>query len=241
MQYLHLYSLSLANEVLSGLIQPRPGGAGSWYFYFLTFKFFVMKKNIITFRKERDLATICQRVIEKMENNPVFPNLPAALANLKKLLPELQAALVKAKSRDKEWVSIKNDKKAEALALLEELGQYVIATCKGDRSLILSSGFDVTDEQSSRIATAIETLEVKLGAPGEATVRVKRATGTIAYVYQYATELPGADTVWVREESTLRDHTFRGLASDKRYWFRVMAIGRRGQKAWSPVVSRSIQ
>ena len=200
-----------------------------------------MKKNIITFKKERDLATICQRVIEKMENNPVFPNLPAALANLKKVLPELQAALVKAKSRDKEWVSIKNDKKALVLSLLEETAQYVIATCKGDRTLILSSGFDVTDEQSGRTATTIETPEVELGAPGEATLRVKKATGTVVYVHQYASESPGPNTVWVSEESTIRDHTFKGLSSDKRYWFRVIAIGRKGQKAYSPVVSRSIQ
>jgi hypothetical protein len=202
---------------------------------------FIMKKQIIIFKNQRDLITIIKRVIEKMKSNTAFPNPPAALADLEKMLPELEAALVKAKSRDKEWVSIKNDKKALALALLEELAQYVIATSKGDRTLILSSGFDVTDEQNVRPVTAIETLEVQLGAPGEATVRVKKATGAIAYVYQYATEPPGQNTVWVREESTIRDHTFKDLASDKRYWFRVVAIGRRGQKAYSPVVSRSIQ
>ena len=200
-----------------------------------------MKKNIVTIKNERDLATLCQRVIEKMENNPVFPNLPPALADLKKVLPEYQASLVKAKSRDKEMVAIKNDKKAIVLALLEELADYVNVTCKGDRTLILSSGFDVTDEQSSRPATAIETLEVELGEPGEATLRVKKATGVVAYVHQYTTEPPGLNTVWVREESSIGEHTFKGLASDKRYWFRVLAIGRKGQKAYSPVISRSIQ
>jgi hypothetical protein len=200
-----------------------------------------MKKQIIIFRNQRDLVIIIKRVIEKMKNNPVFPNPPAALAELEKVLPELQAALVNAQSRDKEWVSIKNDKKALALALLEELAQFVIAACKGDRTLILSSGFDVTDEQNTRIVTVIETLAVELGAPGEATVRIKKARGAMAYVYEYAIEPPGPNTVWVREESTIRDHTFKGLSSDKRYWFRVLAIGRRGQKAYSPVVSRSIQ
>jgi hypothetical protein len=200
-----------------------------------------MKKQIIIFRNQRDLIIICQRVIEKMETNPVFPNAPAALANLKKTLPEFQVSLVNAISRDKEMVAIKNNKKALILALLEELAQFVIATCKGDRALILSSGFDVTDEQNIRIETTIETLEVELGAPGEAIVRVKKATGALAYIYEYATEPPGANTVWVREESTIRDYTFKGLQSDKRYWFRVLAIGRRSQKAYSPVVSRSIQ
>jgi hypothetical protein len=200
-----------------------------------------MKKQIIIFKNKGELVTICQRVIEKMKSNSVFPNPPAALAELEKVLPEFEAALVNAKSRDKEWVAIKNNKKALILALLDELAEYVIATCKDDLALILSSGFDVTDEQSSRPATAIETLEVELGAPGEATVRVKKATGAVAYVHQYATEQPGPNTVWVNEETTNRDHTFKGLASDKRHWFRVVAIGRKGQKAYSPVVSRSIQ
>jgi hypothetical protein len=200
-----------------------------------------MKKSIITFKNEHDLVTFIKRVVEKLKSNPVFPNIPSALAELEKMLPELEEALVKAKSRDKEWVSLKNDKKAIAIALLEELAQFVIATSKGDRTLILSSGFDVTDEQNTRPVTAIETLEVELGAPGEAIVRVKKATGAVAYVHQYATEPPGPNTVWVNEESTTGIHTFKGLTSDKRYWFRTLAIGRKGQKAYSPVVSRSIQ
>jgi hypothetical protein len=200
-----------------------------------------MKKQIITFKNQRDLVTIIKRVIEKMKSNLAFPDPPVALAELEKLLPELEAALVKAKSRDKEWVAIKNNKKAFALALLEELAQFVIASFKGDRALILSSGFDVIEELSSTPAPSIESLQVELGAPGEATIRVKNITGTIAYVHQYAAEPPGANTIWVSEESSTRDHTFKGLTSDKRYWFRVVAIGRKRQKAYSPVVSRSIQ
>ena len=200
-----------------------------------------MKKRVITYKNLRDLVTISKRVIEKMENNPVFSNLPAALAELKKVLPEYEVALVKAKSRDKEMVSVKNDKKAIMLALLEQLAQYVIAICKDDRTLILSSGFDVTDELSSTPKPSIETVQVELGVSGEATIRVKNAIGTIAYVHQYATEPPGPNTVWVSEESSIREHTFKGLTSDKRHWFRTVAIGRRGQKAYSPVVSRSIQ
>src|SRR5581483_3188169 len=131
-------------------------------------------------------------------------------------------------------------KKAIVFGLLEELADYVNVTCKGDRASILSSGFDVIDGQSSA-ALDITTLEVVLGAPGVAMLQVKNAAGVVAYMHQYATELPGPNTVWNSEGSTSRSHTFTGLTSDKRYWFRVIAIGRRGQKAYSPVVSKSIQ
>jgi hypothetical protein len=200
-----------------------------------------MKKQIIIFRNQRDLVIICQRVKEKMKSNPVFPNPPAALAELEKALPEFEVALMNAKSRDKEWVAIKNNKKVRILALLEEVAGYVLATCKGDRALILSSGFDVADEQTGSAKPSVEALEVELGAPGEAIMRAKNPKGAVAYVHQYATEPPGPNTVWHSEGSTTGNYTFTGLDSDKRYWFRIAAIGRKGQKAYSPVVSRSIQ
>jgi hypothetical protein len=200
-----------------------------------------MKKGIITFNNEYELASLIENVPVKMKTNPTFTNPPPALAELEKEAPEFRELLRKARNRDKEWVAFKNTKKVKVLALLEVVAEYVIATCKGDRGLILSSGFDATDEQSSRPVTAIEVLDVVLGAPGEATLRVKTATGTISYIHQYATEPPSPNTVWHSEGSTTGNYTFTGLTSDKRYWFRVVAVGRRGKKAYSPVVSRSIQ
>lgn len=200
-----------------------------------------MKRTILTFTKERDMVSTIKRVLERLKNNPSFPNPPSALVELEKLLPELEAAIVRAITRDLEWVAVKNNKKAIAMELLEELVEYVIAISNGDRAMILSSGFYVTDEQTAKTETAIETLEVELGSSGEATVRVKKATGAVAFVHEYATEAPGPNALWTRAETTSREYTFTGLQSDKRHWFRVIAIGRKGRKAYSPVVSRSIQ
>ena len=192
-------------------------------------------------KRQSDLTTTGQRVEEKMENNPVFPNPPAALAELKKVLPELRTALVNAEGRDKQMVSIKNDKKANALALLQELSEYVTVICKGDRTLMLSSGFDVTSESRSNITPSIEKLEVETGEAGVATIRTRKVTGVKAYIHQYTTESPGLNTVWVQEGSSQGSHTFQGLSSDKRHWFRVVAIGYDKQKAYSPIVSKVIQ
>jgi hypothetical protein len=163
------------------------------------------------------------------------------LNELEKVAPELETALVKAKSRDKEWVAIKNNKKANALALLAQLAQYIIEISKGDRTLILSSGFEVVEEQTGKIKPSIESLEVELGAAGEATLHAEVKKGAVAYIHQYTTEAPDLNTVWHSAGHTTGNYTFTGLSSDKRYWFRVIAIGRKGQQAYSPVVSRSIQ
>lgn len=200
-----------------------------------------MKKRIIVFKNEHELVTIIKRVLEKLIGNAAYANPPAALAELEKLLPELMAALVKAKSRDKEWIAIKNNKKAIALSLLDELAAYVLAISNGDPVLILSSGFEVTGDASGSERTSVEILEVILAVPGEATLRVKNQKGTVSYIHQYTTEAPGANTMWHSVGSTTGSYTFTGLVTDKRYWFRVVAVGRKGQQAFSPVVSRSIQ
>jgi len=192
-------------------------------------------------KSENAISIIIQRVLDNLENNPAFPTLPEAYGILKKMYPEWQVALANAQGRDKHMVSIKNDLKASLQGSLGELGDYVTITAKGDRTLILSSGFDVTERRNSKQLPSIEKLEVVLGLPGEVTTIVKNVTGIKAYIHQYTTEQPGINTVWVQEGSSSGNHTFTGLASEKRYWFRVIAIGFNKQKALSPVISRVIQ
>lgn len=194
-------------------------------------------------KREEDLELTSGRVIEEMDNNPDFKDPPPELAELKKERPEFSASRLNAEGGDKKKVSIKNDKKAIILALLQVLADYVTAISKGDRTLILSSGFDVSNEtrSSSKLPPSIEKLEVDLGPSGEATTRIKNVSGVKAYIHQYTTEPPGLNTVWKGEGSSQGEHTFEGLTSEKRHWFRVVAIGFNRQRAFSPVVSMVIQ
>jgi hypothetical protein len=127
------------------------------------------------------------------------------------------------------------------LALLQELADYVTATSKGDRTLLLSSGFDVNVARNSQQEPSIRELKVEATEPGIATLRIRKVTAVKAYIHQYTTEPPGLNTVWVQEGSSDGIHTFTGLTSEKRHWFRVIAIGYNRQRATSPVVSMVIQ
>jgi hypothetical protein len=193
-------------------------------------------------KRESELLTTGDRIIEKMENNPDFSDAPPALAELKKVLPEFRTARANAKGRDKQMVSIKNDKKAVVLDLLQQLVDYVTVKCKGDRTMILSSGFDASSENGgNNQSPSIGLLEVELGQSGEVTTRAKNVMSAKAYVHQYTKEPPGVNTEWIGEGSSSVSHSFQGLTSDKRYWFRVVAIGFNKQRAYSPVVSKVIQ
>jgi hypothetical protein len=193
-------------------------------------------------RRQSDIALTANRVIEKMPNNPDFPNPPIVLAKLTKLLPEFQTALAHAAGRDKHLVAIKNEKKLIVLDLLEELARYVTEKSKGDRSIILSSGFDAYSLRSKTGSSpTIKDLEVELGASGEATTRASNVSGVRSYVHQYTTEFPGPNTEWISAVSSKNNHKFEGLISEKRHWFRVIAIGSRKRIGYSPVVSKVIQ
>ncbi|WP_207514661.1 fibronectin type III domain-containing protein [Longitalea luteola] len=194
-------------------------------------------------RRESEFTTISERIEEKMDNNPGFPDPPPALAELKKTRPAFQTARKEAKSGDREKVAIKNKLKAIMLNSLIELADYVTVTSKGDRTLILSSGFDATSESSNGydLPPSIEILDVVLGGPGTATTRIKNVTGAKGYIHQYTKEPPGINTEWIGMGSSEGIYTFEGLSSEKRYWFRVVAIGYNRQTGFSPVVSVVIQ
>jgi hypothetical protein len=193
-------------------------------------------------RRQHDILITSLYVISKMENNPLFPQPPAALKKLKKAAPEFQTALADALTHDKYFVAFKNKKKVIVLNLLQELVSYVTEVSNGDKAIILSSGFNASKEpRKTWIPPAIGKLEVKLGGPGIATVLAKKVSGVKGYAHQYTTEEPTHNTLWHTEGSSLKKHTFTGLRSEKRYWFRILGIGTRKRKSYSPIVSVVIQ
>lgn len=203
-----------------------------------------MKDIIVnSYKRERDseLGTVATRITEEMDNNPNFPDPPAELGEIKTLLPKYVVAVANAKSRETLAVSIKKDLKAELIAKLTKLAAYVTATCNGDRTMLLSSGFPISGEKADVAAPTISKLDVELGPPGIITIRIKRMGGIRAYFHQYATESPTADTSWKSETTLQASHTFSGLTSGKTYWLRVVVLSSTGQMVYSPVESRIIQ
>src|ERR1044072_9677977 len=77
-------------------------------------------------RRQHDILMTSMCVIDKMENNPLFPKPPAALEKLKKATPAFQKALANALGRDKHMVAVKDGKKELVLALLQALVKYVL-------------------------------------------------------------------------------------------------------------------
>lgn len=202
-------------------------------------------QNIILsiYKTLRDSETIATgyRVVENIEGNPDFPDAPPELAAIKKILPEMMSAYNNAKTRDMKAVELKNKMKAELVALLTVVADYVTAKCKGNRLMLLGSGFPISGASFTQVEQFIEQMDVALGAPGEATTRIRVLRGARVYMHQYTTESPIKETVWQSEISKFPFFKFVGLKSVTKYWFRVVAVGADGKMITSPIIERVIQ
>jgi hypothetical protein len=191
---------------------------------------------------DSNLIKLGNRVAQNMKGNVNFPNPTPAQAVIETACQNFQSALNLAGRNDRTLSSAKNDKKAALIGLLIELAKYVTSVANGDKTILLSSGFDVTGVKSSlQDLPSIVALEVEIDQPGQATTRVKRVTGARAYVHEYTPDPITPNSVWTSETAITREHTFSNLQSVVKYWFRVSAVGGNKQKVTSPIVSRVVQ
>ena len=203
-----------------------------------------MKNRIVSsykIEKDNDFIATLKLVTTNLDGNASFPNPPEALANIKKKLPDFEAAVVNAKGRDPLKVSLKNDLRAILEAELKKLADFVTQVSNGDRSLLLSSGFALRSARTEAGLGSISNLQVVIDRPSEATTRIKRVNGARSYVHQYTAEPLTSGSIWTSKTLTDTSYTFTGLESAVKYLFQVIAIGFKGQEAYSPMVKKVIQ
>ena len=182
------------------------------------------------------------RVSQSLIGNKDLPNPKPSQPELEKVCQDFSVSISLAGRNDMTLASAKNDKKAELIRMLDELADYVTTTSNGDRTILLSSGFDITGiKGSAKELSPIEKLTVDISVPGQATTRVKLVTGAKAYVHQCTPDPLTPESVWVSETSTDREHTFTNLKSVAKYLFRVIAVGKGKKSVYSPPVAMVVQ
>jgi hypothetical protein len=183
-----------------------------------------------------DLIKITRRILDSLKDNTQFPNPTPTLADIEKALSEFSTALSNAGGFDREMVAIKDGKQAILRQMLTELAYYVSQICKGDKAILLGSGFDINAD-TGKPQKAPPKLRVELGMPGQVTTRVNRITRARAYVHQYTADPLTPQSVWISETTLKPVHTFTGLQSASKVWLRVIVIDRYGESIyWDPVL-----
>jgi hypothetical protein len=190
--------------------------------------------------REGDLTKLTRHIVDSMKDNTQFPNPPHALADVEILLGRYSGALSEAGKFDREKIAIKDNVKAELRLILRDLAHYVTQIAKGDRALLISSGFDLNVQRVKRLQ-APPKLVVDLEVAGQATTRLKRIPRTRAYVHQYTPDPLTSNSVWISETKTVPEHIFTGMEAGSRFWFRVIVIAKNGEKVYWEPVTRIIQ
>jgi hypothetical protein len=202
-----------------------------------------MKSKILrTYVKlnKAQLAVTAGHIVNSIRKHAVqFPQPDPTLEYADRTLQEYTDSLKAAKSRDISAVAIKAGKYNLVIELLDLLGLYVAQQAKGNREVLASSGFDISAEATNRKE---QELSVITGAAsGQALVTGRSVRGARSYIHEFTTDPLVDNNVWTRVTTTSRKHLHSGLVPGLKYWFRVVAVGLRGQYTWSEPVARIVQ
>lgn len=181
-------------------------------------------------------------IYDSMNGNTNFPSPVPDMATLQAAITAYNQALTAAQSRDKNDVAVKNEKRSELNDLLTSLAAYVNFAADGDRTILISSGFDLAKEGDTTPLQKPENIQVEDGVnTGELTVSVTAVKGAKSYVHQFTQDPVTASSQWTHVNSTASRYTFKNLAGATRYWCRVAAIGAYDQMVISDSASRVAQ
>ena len=132
----------------------------------------------------------------------------------------------------------KNDRRADLVALMRELASYVQVTCKGDLTVLLSSGFPIQKPQRNPIGVlpAPSNLTVTLGMQtGELDAAVAPVFG--ASIYNWRISTAAAPSVVLQSaQTTAASNSFTGLTPGVVYNVEANAVGAAGPSDWSAPV-----
>jgi hypothetical protein len=136
----------------------------------------------------------------------------------------------------------KNARRAELVVLIRELASYVQVTCKGDMTVLLSSGFPIQKPVRNPIG--------QLPVPSNLTVTLGTYTGQLdasaapvpgAAVYNWRLTTAAAPATLVQSaQTTAASNTFTGLTPGVVYNAEVNAVGAAGPSDWSDPVPQMV-
>jgi hypothetical protein len=202
-----------------------------------------MTKTISTFSKYTDggFESKTHTIISSITGNAYFPTPVPAIATVQVAADTYSAALIKASTGNRSDIAFKNEKREELTGLLRSLSTYVNLTANGDRTMLLSSGFDVTKEREPVVIAKPENLKVENGnSSGELAVSVAAVKGAYAYLHEYTTDVTMAPGNWVSTPGTTSKGLFSNLNPGTKYYCRVGAVGSNGQLLYSDAVARIV-
>ncbi len=179
------------------------------------------------------LSTETLRIQNSMTDNPLFPAPSPTMEVFGEAVGAYVLQLAKAGSRDKSAVAAKNARRVQLITLCEQLGYSASNTANGDVEALVSTSLPLKKKRQSVVIAPPSNFRIANGMnPGDLDLRVDSMRGAVSFKFEYTQDPPTATSVWVETVCSTSRCTFKNLESGKRYWFRVAAIGSKGQMVW---------
>jgi hypothetical protein len=180
-------------------------------------------------------------ILSGMTGNPNFPNPSPALPALASALNDFSTALANAADGGKTLTLIKNNRRAALATLLRELAAYLQVACKGDLTMLLSSGFPIQKPRRQPVGAlpVPKHITVTIGQrSGELDASMSPIAGASTYNWRVTTAA-APETVVMSWQTTAASNTFTGLTPGEVYRVQANAVGAAGPSDWSvPVAQR---
>lgn len=168
--------------------------------------------------------------------NPTIASVTGATTALQTAHNEANAARMESKNK----TIVQNEQEDKLVALLTQLSSYVENISNGDEAVITSAGMDVQAPPASlgevRIPSSFTSTTGD--SDGEIDLSWNSVAGAQSYVVERSLAAPPAAN-WEHQTTTTKSKiTADKLSSGTRYWFRVAAVGTKGQSGWSDISTR---
>lgn len=191
------------------------------------------------------VVTKATSIVQSMTGNTAFATPNPPLSDITDLSDKLALKLANQKTALKDYQTKTNEVQVAREDLeyaLERERSYVEITSDGDKTKILSSGFDVKQDATpvGILPAPINVLLKQGGSDGELIATWKRVKGARSYVVEQSFEV-GDSTNWSIIAVVTKAKCFlSGMESGTRCWIRVAAINAAGQGSYSDLATKTV-
>ncbi|MBV9007546.1 MAG: hypothetical protein JO354_00040 [Verrucomicrobia bacterium] len=190
--------------------------------------------SFLTADPDAVLVTRVNNIVVSMTNNSNYPKPSPTLNMVTAANTAFSDAIAAAAEGGKQFTAAKNAKRAELVALLRQLANYIQGACAEDMAALLSSGFPVQkpDRSPASVPATPQTPRVSQGLRGQA-VAVSSPV-QYAYIYNWRVALLSDPARFVQQaQSTGARAAFTGLTPGQTYAIECNAVGTAGSSDWS--------
>lgn len=179
-----------------------------------------------------ELIQKARTLVARMDGNTLFSSPKPALAEITAAAAALENAYEDAHDGTKADKIRLRERESELIGFVKQLGAYVQSASGGEAEVILSSGFELKRETTTRVP-ASNPAHVRGKATihaGEVIIRWDAASGAKSYVAEMSTDGINWKACGM---TTSRKLTVSGLEGGSKPLFRVAGVGPLGQSGWS--------